>query len=175
MKKGFILILGGARSGKSDYALSLGETLGKKRLYLATAEPRDEEMKERIKAHQEKRGEKWETIEEPFKISKVLEKRGGNFEVVLIDCLTLWASNLWEKFSFSNQEIIFKEVEKLVDICSDYPGQLILISNEVGMGIVPENRSARLFRDLLGRINQIIANKAERVYLLVAGIPCKIK
>jgi adenosylcobinamide kinase/adenosylcobinamide-phosphate guanylyltransferase len=167
------LILGGVRSGKSSYALNSANRLGGKKLFVATAEARDQEMKNRIAEHRTRRGPDWETVEEPIHIAQLLEQKAKNYEVILIDCLTLWLSNLILKYEE-------KKMTQLLDdftmVLSQIKGcHVVLVSNEVGMGIVPENKLARAFRDWAGLMNQRVARIADEVILMVAGIPTKIK
>ncbi len=167
------LILGGVRSGKSAYALDLANRLGGRKLFVATAEARDQEMKDRIVEHRARRGPDWDTVEEPIHIAHLLEQKAKNYKVILIDCLTLWLSNLILKYEE-------KKVNQLLDNFTRALGRIkgchvILVSNEVGMGIVPENKLARAFRDWAGLMNQRIARTADEVILMVAGISTKIK
>ncbi|MBI5198482.1 MAG: bifunctional adenosylcobinamide kinase/adenosylcobinamide-phosphate guanylyltransferase [Nitrospirae bacterium] len=175
MKRKIIFIIGGARSGKSDFALEEASGISGKKAYIATAEALDEEMRERIEEHKKKRGEDWDTYEEPLKISEVIKKIGGKYEVIILDCLTLWLSNLMQDNCNSDREI-----ENLIDTLEGSKLQapnteLFIVSNEVGMGIVPENEIARRFRDMAGILNQKVAEISDEVYLIAAGIPVKIK
>ena len=166
-----ILILGGARSGKSRIAESLIERAGDG-IYLATAEAFDDEMTERIVAHKSRRGENWKTFEEPLEIAHVIDglAASGNDRPVLVDCLTLWLSNLLH----ANRDID-REVDTLLTAVEAVRFTTILVSNEVGAGIVPENALARQFRDHAGIINQAVAARADTVIYVVAGIPQRIK
>lgn len=172
MKKKIIFITGGVRSGKSQFALQIGKEYSGPKAYLATAQALDEEMAYRIKKHKESRPAEWETIEEPREIVKKI-KVGEKFCLMLIDCLTLWISNLimagW------SAEKILNETDDLLQACGQSRCSFILVSNEVGWGIVPENKAARVFRDLIGSVHQKIAREAEEVYLMVCGLPHKIK
>lgn len=177
MSKEFIFLLGGARSGKSRYAQELAAAYGKKVLFVATAEPRDEEMKARIEAHRRDRPASWRTLELPAEVAHGIEKHIGNAEVIIIDCLTLLAGNILcenPDLEKGAQKII-NEVNELSALIDRTEAVFILISNEIGCGIVPENRMARVFRDAIGQAHQIIARNASKVYLMVAGIPVKIK
>lgn len=174
-----IFITGGARSGKSSFALNEAKRLGGKKVYIATAEPLDEEMKDRIERHKKERGEDWLTIEEPLKISELIKELKGKYDVLLLDCLTLWLSNL----ILANKGLS-GEIEEFITTLKDLknppsfnlqPSALFIVSNEIGMGIVPENELARRFRDLAGMTNQKVAKIADEVYLVVSGIPLKIK
>ncbi len=168
------LIIGGCRSGKSGHALSLGEdTAGRRNLFIATCQAGDPEMKDRIERHQRERGDRWQTVEEPVNIAGALEQLGPDSDIVLIDCLTLWTSNLMMHHD-ANEEIL-NEMDRLVGIIRQPPCPVILVSNEVGLGIVPENQLARRFRDLAGWCNQKIAGACSRVIWMVAGIPVTIK
>lgn len=173
MKK-TILITGGCRSGKSRHALQLAESFSGKKFFLATAQPLDDEMEKRIKKHRVERGEEWVTFEEPLNLTGVLENVGGDPQSVLVlDCLTLWVSNLL--MADNSKETIMQAVNDLLDGCSRFQGTLICITNEVGAGIVPETPLGREFRDLAGEINQRVAGSFDEAILTVSGIPVKIK
>ena len=174
MSRKVTLVTGGARSGKSKFAYDLAHFMGERRAYIATAEPLDEEMRERIRKHQEERGIGWETIEEPINLADVLKNVGGKYGVVLIDCITLWISNLLHYYE-NDENCIMDDIEKFIDICKEMDQNLIIVSNEVGMGIVPENRLARLFRDISGWTNQMLGDIASSVYLIVSGLSLRIK
>jgi adenosylcobinamide kinase/adenosylcobinamide-phosphate guanylyltransferase len=161
------LVLGGARSGKSQYAESLVTALPPPWTYVATAEARDAEMAERIAAHRARRGAGWRTIEEPHDVASILAADEGT---ILVDCLTLWLSNRMLAGADMDAEINALEVS--LDVC---PNPKVLVSNEVGFGIVPDNALARRFRDLQGRLNQRLAARADRVVLVVAGLPLMVK
>jgi len=172
-----IFILGGARSGKSAYALKLAESIPVKRLYLATAEALDGEMAKRIKKHRKDRGNNWTTIEEPIRIVDVIAK-DKKHAVILLDCLTLWVSNIIHKKSgvrSQKSEVIYKTVNQFISACKKAKANIIVVSNEVGLGIVPDNPLAREFRDIAGYANQKIAEAADEVYFVTVGIPVKIK
>ncbi len=171
-EKRVVLVLGGARSGKSAFALALaGKMPGRKR-YIATAEPFDEEMAARIATHRAERGPEWVTIEEPANIAAVIRETapGG---VMLIDCLTLWLSNQLGR-GLDDSEIL-AAVEELAGVLGETPSSVVAVSNEVGSGIVPDNALARRFRDMAGVVNKRMAEAASEVYLLTAGIPFKLK
>lgn len=175
-----IFITGGARSGKSDFAEKIANGFGRSVAYLATAQSLDEEMTFRIKKHREKRLNTWETYEEPIEIRELVSRLGLKKEVILIDCLTLLTSNFLlrkeNKVKDSKwQEEILLEIKKLAEVSYKVPAQVIIVSNEVGMGVVPDNTLGRVYRDILGRANSIIANKADEVFMMVSGIPLKIK
>jgi len=164
------LVLGGARSGKSAHAEMLIAAAGGAPVYVATAEPGDDEMAERIAAHRARRGEGWRTVEAPVALAETLrtEARAGN--AVLVDCLTIWLSNLL----FAGRDVE-AEVEALMIALGKAGGPVVLVSNEVGLGIVPENALARAFRDHAGRLNQQVAAAADRVVLVTAGLPMTLK
>jgi adenosylcobinamide kinase/adenosylcobinamide-phosphate guanylyltransferase len=168
-----ILITGACRSGKSTFALRLAERDYGRRMYLATAEALDDEMRERIKEHRKKRGGAWRTVEEPVEIAKVLKECGDDADVIVLDCVTLWISNLMMKNLESDR--ILSLVDELLDVVTDISSDVVFVTNEVGWGIVPDNRLARDFRDSAGAVNQKIAHAADAVVLLVSGIPLTIK
>jgi adenosyl cobinamide kinase/adenosyl cobinamide phosphate guanylyltransferase len=168
-----ILITGGCRSGKSRHALALARNISGEKLYVATAEALDSEMEERIAKHQQERGEGWETYEEPTDLVKVLKQLENRSGVLVLDCLTLWLSNLLIK-DYS-QEYILKEAVALMDQSEQMQCQLIFVTNEVGAGIVPENKLARDFRDIVGAVNQLAAQRCGEVVHMVSGIPVTIK
>ena len=161
-------VLGGARSGKSRYAESLITALPPPWVYVATAEAGDDEMAERIKSHRERRGVQWRTIEAPRELAKALSACGDG--PVLIDCLTLWLSNLMLAEANIEEETV--QMEKTLVAAH---GPVVLVANEVGSGIVPSYPLSRRFRDLQGVLNQRIAVRAERVILMVAGLPLLLK
>jgi len=172
MKK-TILVTGGCRSGKSRFALDYANHRFKNRLYLATGQALDEEMKERIKEHQRQRGQDWRTVEEPLNIAMAIDHEAATAGVILIDCITMWISNML--FQNMPEEEIIHSTGTLAERIQKSPCSFVLVTNEVGAGIVPENRLARRFRDLSGMVNQKLAACADEVYWLVAGIPIKIK
>ena len=163
------LVLGGARSGKSRYAEWLITTYPKPWIYVATAEARDEEMAERIAAHQARRHAGWQTIEAPHNLPDALHAAPSG-AAVLIDCLTLWLSNLMERGTD-----IETQITKLQEALAEKVGTTVIVSNEVGLGIVPDNALARMFRDLQGNLNQRLAAQASRVIIMVAGIAVSVK
>ncbi len=169
-----IYVTGGARSGKSSFALQLAARYDK-RVFLATAEPFDNEMQWRIGKHQEERGEYFITVEEPLYLDQALCKLPTGTEVVLLDCLTVWAGNLMHYFEEKGEGQIDRVIECFLDVLRHPPCDLILVSNEVGMGIVPENAMARRFRDRAGIINQKVASIATEAWLLCSGLPLKLK
>ena len=163
------LVLGGARSGKSRYAESLVEATASG-LYLATAEAGDAEMAERIRRHRERRGSTWETLEEPLEVAAALRREARPERPILVDCLTLWLSNLMAAGRDPEAE-----TDILVEALGRSSGPVVLVSNEVGQGIVPENALARRFADCAGRMNQVIAGVADSVVLITAGLPTILK
>ena len=174
-----ILVTGGSRSGKSIHAQKLGESLVGPRAYVATCPVVDEEMRLRILRHQEaRRGRGWRTMEETVDLAGVLGRCGG-VSVLLVDCLTLWVNNLLYHAQRNgadvDEEQVARRCEDLLAACRRRGGTVILVTNEVGMGIVPENPLARKYRDLVGRCNQIIAAGADTVTLVTCGIPLNLK
>jgi adenosyl cobinamide kinase/adenosyl cobinamide phosphate guanylyltransferase len=167
-----ILITGGARSGKSEYALKLVRK-GKRRVFIATAEALDEHMKKRIEAHRRKRGKRFKTVEEPKKLAEALEAQIGQADVVIIDCLTIWLSNLI--LQGMSDRAILSNVKTLARTARDFPGRVIIVTNEVGAGIVPENELARRFRDLAGSANQVMAKASDTLIMMNCGIPLLLK
>jgi len=165
------LVLGGARSGKSHYAEKLVEVYGQG-LYLATAEMNDEddEMAARISRHQERRGKIWQTIEEPVGVTNIINTESRADRPILVDCLTLWLSNLM----FGNYDLETETVA-LTGALRQSNGPVVLVSNEVGLGIVPDNTLAREFRDCAGRLNQVVAAASDRVIFMAAGLPMIMK
>ena len=162
------LVLGGVRSGKSRYAESVVKQLPAPWIYLATGQAWDAEMLERIVRHQADRGEGWRTVEEPLELADALVAAGDT--PVLVDCLTLWLTNL-----LMAERDISVAKKRLLDALSDRKALTVLVGNEVGLGIVPENALARRFRDEAGWLHQAIAAQARKVVLSVAGVPCVIK
>jgi adenosylcobinamide kinase / adenosylcobinamide-phosphate guanylyltransferase len=173
-----ILITGGSRSGKSSFAQQMAESISGPRAYIATCPVMDEEMCQRVKKHQAARSiKKWDTIEETHDLAWVLREK--SYPVFLIDCLTLWINNLMYTASQAGKEVTEEEISvfctDLLSECRKLSSTIILVTNEVGMGIIPDNPSARLFRDLSGRASQIIASGADSVFLMACGIPMQIK
>ena len=176
-----ILVTGGARSGKSTFAEKLATKLqGGRKAYIATAQIFDEEMKHRIKIHQSRRGEDWRTFEAPFNAEIAIDEAAEQFDVILFDCMTIYISNFVCNFeTLDNFDLINLElrniVDKLVEAAKKVRGTIIFVTNEVGAGIVPENKLARVYRDCAGIANQMLASQADEVYLVVSGIPMIIK
>ncbi|MEQ1945995.1 MAG: bifunctional adenosylcobinamide kinase/adenosylcobinamide-phosphate guanylyltransferase [Bryobacteraceae bacterium] len=166
-----ILVGGGSRSGKSSYALELARERGTRRAFVATAEAFDDEMRERIALHRAERDQSFTTLEEPTDLARVVADNGALFDVILVDCLTLWVSNLMMK---EHQDIDARGAE-LVRIAAASAATCIFVTNEVGCGIVPENTLARRFRDIAGRLNQQAGRSACEVYLLNFGIASRLK
>jgi adenosylcobinamide kinase / adenosylcobinamide-phosphate guanylyltransferase len=165
-----LLVLGGARSGKSAYAQSLAEAYGPERLYLATGAAGDEEMAARIARHQADRGQGWTTLEEPLEIANALRTQARPSRVVVVDCLTLWLSNLM---------LVGRDprpaVTTLAEAIRALGGPAILVSNEVGMGLVPDTKLGREFRDWQGRANREIAEACDAAVFIAAGLPVRLK
>lgn len=166
-----VFVTGGARSGKSGFALRLAESMDGPRRYIATARPLDDEMGERIRKHRKERGQEWETVEEPLDIAgKIALLSKG---VVLLDCVTLWLTNLIGEGHDDNR--VVEEAKGLVSACRRAGASVIAVSNEVGLGIVPDNALARRFRDLSGTVNQELARAFDEVYFVASGIPLRMK
>jgi adenosylcobinamide kinase/adenosylcobinamide-phosphate guanylyltransferase len=165
-----LLVLGGARSGKSAYAQSLAEAYGSERLYLATAQPGDAEMAARIARHRADRGQGWTTLEEPLAIAAALRTHAQPSRVVVVDCLTLWLSNLMLAGRDPGPA-----VTGLADAIGELAGPVLIVSNEVGMGLVPDNKLGREFRDWQGRANREIGAACDAVIFVAAGIPLQLK
>lgn len=167
-----VFIVGGARSGKSSFALKLAHEY-KKVAFVATCQGLDEEMKERIRMHRAGRPKQWKTIEEPKEIASSLANEKGKFDCVLIDCLTLLISNLL--LDGYNQKEILAKIDGLMQLSKKKEWVTIIVSNEVGLGLVPETKLGREFRDIAGKANQAVAKEAQQVFFTVSGIPVKIK
>lgn len=173
MEKNVIFITGGCRSGKSRFALGYANRFFSKKIYLATCEPLDEEMVNRIEDHKRMRGSEWETVEEPIEIVDKIRQYGKEAEVILLDCITLWISNLLLKWDDDSR--IMEEIERLRSAIKEIGTSMILVSNEVGMGIVPADLLSRRFRDLSGIANQKIGESSDQVIFMVSGIPLFLK
>lgn len=166
-----ILVGGGSRSGKSRYALALAEVLGERLGFVATAQVLDDEMRRRVRKHQMDRGAQFITIEEPLDVAGVIEERGKSFDAIVVDCLTLWLSNIM----LAGDRDLEAEMNRLLTAASKATAGIILVTNEVGSGIVPDNPVARRFRDCAGILNQRAAEVASRVYLMAFGCPLRVK
>jgi adenosylcobinamide kinase/adenosylcobinamide-phosphate guanylyltransferase len=173
MSNKIYFITGGARSGKSAFAEKLAGGLTGQRAYLATAQALDPEMAARIEKHRRDRGAAWDTFEEPLAAAELLRKLSGRYDVVLLDCLTLWLSNVMAHTE--GDGAVSSRADELVAAIRSFGGACIVVSNEVGLGIVPDNPLARKFRDFAGMLNQNVARAADEVYFTAAGIPMKIK
>ena len=174
------MVTGGARSGKSNFAEKLALKLGNGRAaYIATAQIFDEEMAHRVKLHKARRGKNWITFESPFNADKSIALAAKSFDAILFDCVTIYLSNFICAADLDDVEKIYDDVEilidKLIDAAKNVNAVTIFVSNEVGAGIVPENKLARIFRDIAGLANQRIAASADKVFLTVAGIAVDIK
>ena len=174
MKKNITFVIGGCRSGKSSFALDQANRVkGKNKYFIATSVPIDSEMEKRVENHQQERGEDWITIEEPVRIYEKINQYSPKAGVILVDCLTLWVSNLlFHSYDKTQIDGAIKHLENCLVQC-ECP--VFLVSNEVGCGIVPENKLARQFRDFAGLVNQRIAKIADKVVMTIAGIDVQIK
>lgn len=170
MREGLVLVLGGARSGKSAYAERLVEMSGLEPVYVATAEARDPEMAERIAMHRARRGLNWRTIEASDGVEDALRAETGEGRAVLVDCLTLWLSNLMLR-----DADVEARGNSLRDAAATAPGLRVFVSNEVGLGLVPDTPLGRKFRDAQGRLNQAFAAAADTVVFMAAGLPLTLK
>jgi adenosylcobinamide kinase/adenosylcobinamide-phosphate guanylyltransferase len=186
MKEKLIYITGGARSGKSSFAENLIMERGHRVLYIATAIPFDREMRERIKRHKQERPSFWYTLEAYREIGQCLDRRAERFHGILLDCITVMITNLlmdegcesgeWTRERLERIETaIMSEVDSAVAGMRTWGDMGVVVSNEVGMGLVPDNPLGRVFRDIAGRVNQYLAAEADRGYLMVSGIPVRIK
>ena len=166
---------GGARSGKSAFAQHMAEQLPGPRAYLATAQILDDEMKKRISRHQAQRNQAWEiTIEEPYDLNTALLQAASHYPVIMVDCITLWITNILLS-NRENSDIVLEKVDQLISSLSGCISTVIMVTNEVGLGIVPENPLARQFRDLAGFANQKLATACDTVYLVSCGLPLRLK
>jgi adenosylcobinamide kinase/adenosylcobinamide-phosphate guanylyltransferase len=175
-----ILVLGGARSGKSTFAQELAANLaGERVLFVATAQAADQEMRERIEKHQRERPAGWVTLEVPHSIGPSIRACADQSQVVLVDCMTLLVSNLIvaspDPFAPEAEQQVMTETSELIECAEQFAGSIIVVSNEVGLGLVPPYPLGRAYRDLLGKANQRLAQIAEQVYFMVAGIPTIVK
>ena len=169
-----IFVLGGCRSGKSSYALETAQKFsGDNRVFIATCIPHDDEMKQRVARHQAERSQAWETVEAPLLLPEAITEKSRTADAIIIDCLTLWVSNLLMESTDSKK--LEMPIPRLTEAIENSQCALVLVSNEVGHGIVPENKLARQFRDQVGFVNQAVAGCADEVIWTVAGIPVTIK
>ncbi len=172
--KGIVLIVGGCRSGKSRYALELAtQAAGRNKIFIATCMPGDKEMEERVRRHKKERNQSWATVEAPLGLAEAVDEHGRQGNVIVVDCLTLWLSNLLPEIN--NPKEIEVHIKRLTQSLEASQCPVFLVSNEVGTGIVPENRLARMFRDVAGFANQSVAACSDMVIWMVAGIPVTIK
>jgi adenosylcobinamide kinase/adenosylcobinamide-phosphate guanylyltransferase len=169
-----IFVTGGARSGKSDFSARLAEAADGKKVYIATATPGDPEMAERIARHKAGRGDGWLTVEEPVNLTEAVSGIEPGAALVL-DCVTLWLTNLLMTCEDGFEECACARGRELVAALKDISGTAVVVSNEIGLGVVPDNALGRKFRDAAGRVNRIIAEAADEAYLVVSGMPVKIK
>ena len=178
------LIIGGARSGKSHYAQELALKSAQPVLFVATAEAGDEEMRQRIEEHKKARPVAWSTLEVTTRVGNQIRQRIGQAQTVILDCITLLVNNIFCQHDNADGELIdaalvekevMAEIGELVDCMKQVDANFIIVSNDVGLGLVPPNRMSRLYRDLLGRTNQVLAQSVDEVYLMVAGLPLRIK
>lgn len=177
-------VLGGARSGKSAFAEGLAKKYNDV-VYIATAEAKDDEMRERVQTHRARRPLNWKTIESSYCVDRVVSDLNGKAELVLIDCITLYITNMFLNSAGCSdmktvdlkqrQKYIMAEINKLSQVCRESRSDVIVISNEVGLGIVPDNALSREFRDIAGYANQMLAGEADEVYFMVAGIAQRLK
>jgi adenosylcobinamide kinase/adenosylcobinamide-phosphate guanylyltransferase len=177
-----ILITGGVRSGKSRFAQELALKLGEPVLFVATAEAGDEEMRRRIEEHQKARPSDWSTLEVTTRVGSRISQKLGPAQVVIVDCVTLLVGNLFNQYGDSDpidasliEQELNAEIGELVDCIGRSNASFVIVTNEVGTGLVPDNQVGRLYRDLLGKANQMLAQAADEVYLMVAGLPVLIK
>jgi len=184
LSKKSVLLIGGARSGKSRFAQELASRLGEPVLFVATAEAGDEEMRQRIEEHKRGRSADWNTLEVATHISSHIEQKIGGARTVIVDCITLLVSNVLGQYSHQADEQIevplierevAGEIGELVGCIDRVDASFIIVTNEVGLGLVPADKPSRLYRDLLGKANQMLAESADEVYLMVAGLPVPIK
>jgi len=177
LAKQIILLLGGARSGKSYYAQQLAVELGGKVLFVATGEALDEEMHARIAQHKKDRPKIWRTLEINTDLSKKIEGEIRDAQVVIIDCITLLISNLLQgkPDNFRAEKFVQAEINNLIESMDKLDASFIIVTNEVGMGLVPDNKLGRIYRDLLGKANQLLAAHATEVYLMLACLPVQVK
>ncbi len=165
-----VLILGGARSGKSGFALKTASGIPGRKAFIATAQALDAEMEQRIARHKAARPDEWQVYEEPVNIRDLIARIHGSYDVLLVDCLTLWISNL-----MLGNDDVEDRARSFIDTLSACRSSVFIVSNEVGLGIVPDNRLAREFRDAAGTLNRMLGEVADEVYFVVAGLPIRMK
>lgn len=170
LNRGITLVIGGARSGKSRFAEGLVLGSGLKPVYVATGRAFDEEMSERISVHRDRRGPQWETVEEPLALADAIQQSAHPGRAILIDCMTLWVTNL-----MMAKANVARETSALADALRAAGVPIVLVTNEVGLGIVPDNRMARDFRDLAGEVNQRMGQLADEAWFIAAGLPLQLK
>jgi adenosylcobinamide kinase/adenosylcobinamide-phosphate guanylyltransferase len=179
-----MLLLGGARSGKSHFAQEYAKRNGERVLFVATATAGDEDMRLRIEKHKKDRPSSWRTLEAATGIGVQIEANAGNAQLIVIDCITMLVNNIFNRYDLPQfdtiedavlEKDVFAEIQQLQKCLKKADASFLIVSNEVGLGLVPDNRMGRLYRDILGRANQMLAQTADEVYLLVAGIPLRVK
>lgn len=172
-----VLLLGGARSGKSSRAQEMAAQTGGKVLFCATAQPLDDEMKSRIVTHKNSRPRDWDTVEIPINIAGILGKTAPDYDTVIIDCITLLVSNCLGKDPYNKKAVqaVDDEIAALINVMKIKQSNYIMVSNEVGSGLVPDNRMGRIYRDILGQVNQRLAKAADEVYFMAAGLELRMK
>ena len=177
MSRELVFILGGARSGKSDFAQRIVLKTAGRVLFVATAEPGDDEMRDRIQNHIESRPEGWNTLEEPIDLETAIQSSSDGYDTLLIDCLTLWVSNLLinHQQEAAVESLILDKAKTLLELYECSSSTWVVVSNEVGLGLVPSNELGRAYRDALGRVNQLFAARADRAYFMMAGLALDLK
>ena len=177
MSRQLVFILGGARSGKSDFAQRIAQKSGGRVLFVATAEPGDDEMRNRIQKHIESRPTDWSTLEEPVDLETAIRSSSDGYDTLLIDCLTLWVSNFLinHEQEANVESLILDKAKTLLELYECSSSTWVVVSNEVGLGLVPSYELGRAYRDALGRVNQLFAARADRVYFMVSGLALDLK
>ena len=172
--KEITFVIGGCRSGKSTYAMQTAEKVpAEQKIFIATCVPQDDEMKRRVARHQKERSQNWVTVEAPLDLPEAILQNSRRGDVILVDCLTLWVSNLL--IETGDEKKTEDTISQLIEVLEKAICPIVLVSNEVGTGIVPENQLARQFRDITGWVNQAVARCANKVVWMVAGIPVTVK